>query len=74
MTSVITVRVTCPKCGTGYSDQYMPALAIPEVTGLEHDYADDCVVTSCPSCDHMVSVIVQMKNSGRPGWCGTKGT
>jgi hypothetical protein len=73
MTSVVTVRVTCPKCGTGYSDQYMPASAMPEETGPEHDYADDCVVTSCPSCDHMVSVIVQMKNAERAGWCGTRG-
>jgi len=73
MTSVVTVRVTCPKCRTEYEDKYMPALAIPEETGLEHNYADDCVVTSCPSCDHMVSVVVQMKNSERAGWCGTRG-
>jgi len=72
MTSVATVRVTCPKCSTEYITQYMPALAMPEVTGLEYEYADDCVVTSCPSCDYMVSVIVHMKNAERAGWCGTR--
>ena len=55
--SVVTVRVTCPKCRTEYADQYMPALAMPEETDLTHEYADDCVVTSCPSCDHLVSVV-----------------
>jgi hypothetical protein len=51
----------------------MPALAMQEETGVEHDCADDCVLTSCPSCNHMVSVIVRMKNTERAEWCGTKG-
>jgi hypothetical protein len=60
MTSVVTVRVTCPKCKTCYAEQYLPAPALPEVTGIEKDYSDDCVVASCPACDHLVSVVVRM--------------
>ena len=66
ITSVISVRVTCPKCRTRYTDRYMPAMAVPEETGPDHDYADDCVVTSCPSCDHIISAVVRIKKLS--GW------
>ena len=62
--SVITVRVTCPKCSTRYEDQYMPAPALPEEHGIGLEYADDCVVTSCPSCDHQISAVVRMTKDG----------
>jgi len=63
ITSVITVEVRCPKCGISYADRYIPVFAIPEVTGRGDDYADDCVVATCPSCDHMVSVVVRMSSA-----------
>jgi|GEM_PF-6106977 len=59
-TSIITVRVTCPKCSTRFLDRYMPAPALPEVHGIGLEYADDCVVTTCPSCEHMISAVVRI--------------
>jgi len=61
-TAVVNIRVTCPKCRTMYTDRYIPAIAMPEVTGLQQDYSDDCVMTSCPACDHLVSLIVRIGN------------
>jgi len=63
MTSVVTVRVTCPKCRTRYADRYVPARTLPELTGLGNAYADDCVVAICPVCHFMVSVVVTMTDS-----------
>ncbi|MCK9579262.1 MAG: hypothetical protein M0Q92_02285 [Methanoregula sp.] len=71
MMSVVTVRVMCPKCKRKYAEQYIPAAAIPEVTGTGHDYSDDCVVASCPACNHQVSVVVRMTDE-MPGSRGTK--
>jgi hypothetical protein len=62
-TSVVTVRVTCPKCRTRYEDKYMPAPAMPEANGIGLEYTDDCVVTSCPACDHMISAVVRITNA-----------
>ncbi|MFA4862069.1 hypothetical protein [Methanoregula sp.] len=59
-TSIATVRVTCPKCSTPYAEQYLPGCAIPEETGFENNYSDDCVMATCPNCDHRISIIVQM--------------
>jgi Zn finger protein HypA/HybF involved in hydrogenase expression len=53
--NIVTVRVTCPKCQTEYTDRYLPGLALPEVMGFEQQYADDCVVTSCPACNHLMT-------------------
>jgi hypothetical protein len=63
-TSIVTVCVTCPKCGTGYIDRYLPERALPETNGIGHGNTDDCVVTSCPSCDHMVSAVVRITDGG----------
>jgi hypothetical protein len=62
-TSIVTVRVTCPKCGTAYKERYLPGSAVPEEIG-PGGYSDDCVVASCPDCNHLVSVIVRMVNTG----------
>nr|WP_320160231.1 hypothetical protein [uncultured Methanoregula sp.] len=59
---MVTVRVTCPKCSTNYEERYFPASAIPEEIGPD-EYSDDCVVASCPNCDHLISMIVRMPNS-----------
>jgi hypothetical protein len=64
-TSIVTVRVTCPKCSTHYEERYLPGRAIPEEIGPD-GYSDDCVVASCPNCDHQVSMIVRMAQSGEP--------
>jgi hypothetical protein len=59
-TPIVTVRVTCPRCGTAYTERYLPGCALPEETGPEENYADDCVAASCPDCNHQISMIVVM--------------
>jgi hypothetical protein len=64
-TSVVTVQVTCPKCRTMYQDRYMPAPALPEVHGIGLEYSDDCIVTTCPACDHVISAVIMLSNEGK---------
>ena len=60
-TSVVSVRVMCPKCRISYKHHYLPERALPELNGIGYGNFDDCVVTSCPFCDHQISVVVQLK-------------
>jgi hypothetical protein len=71
ITSLMTVRVTCPKCLTRYTDHYLPAVAIPEIEGPARDYADDSVLASCPACNHLINIIVRVDGGRMPGDRGT---
>lgn len=64
ITSLMTVRVTCPKCMTRYTDRSLPSVAIPEIAGPARDYADDSMLTSCPACNHIINIIVRVGGAG----------
>jgi hypothetical protein len=43
----------------------MPAPALPEVHGIGLEYSDDCVVTTCPECDHVISAVISLPKEAK---------
>jgi hypothetical protein len=66
-TSVVSMKVKCPNCQIDYVHRYLPERALPELNAVKYGKFGECMVASCPSCDHQINVVVELTGSDDPG-------